>query len=71
MGFGLKGLKILRNVITEIAAENGMSVENNEAIRRFLFDVENHYDDYLLEAIRLKNIKSRFVYGGSSEEYGL
>ena len=46
MGFGLWELKILRNLISELAAENGQEVENGEAVKRFIADIENYYPDY-------------------------
>jgi septin family protein len=42
-------------LITEVAIENGQPVENDEAVKRFISDIENHYDDYL----RLRNKVSR------------
>jgi len=47
MGFGLWELKTLRNLITELATENGQEVENGEVVKRFIADIENHYTDYL------------------------
>jgi hypothetical protein len=46
MGFGLWELKTLRNLINELAAENRQEVENGEAVKMFIADIENHYADY-------------------------
>jgi hypothetical protein len=59
MGFGLKELKILRNLITEFAAENGLSVENKEAVRLFISDVENHCDDYAQLRSKVSQLESQ------------
>jgi hypothetical protein len=49
MGFGLWDLKLLRNLVTELAHENGQEdVKDNAAVvKKFISDIENHYDDYL------------------------
>jgi hypothetical protein len=59
MGFGLKELKTLRNLITEFAAENGLSVENKEAVRLFISDVENHRDDYVQLRSKVSQLESQ------------
>jgi phage-related minor tail protein len=74
MGFGLKDLKILRNLITEIAAEKGRSIENNEAVRKFISDIEDHYDDYLRlrdKVSQLESAKSTMLaFLGASSRLG-
>jgi hypothetical protein len=74
MGFGLKELKILRNLITEIAAEKGRSIENNEAVRKFISDIEDHYDDYLRlrdKVSQLESAKSTMLaFLGASSRLG-
>src|SRR5919106_1287888 len=49
LGFGLWDLKLLRNLVTELAHENGQEdVKDNAAVvKKFISDIENHYDDYL------------------------
>jgi hypothetical protein len=52
MGVGLRHLKILRRLITEVATEEeekgsqGIE-ENGHAMKNFISDIENYYDDYL------------------------
>jgi len=52
MGVGLRHLKILRRLITEVATEEeekgsqGIE-ENGRAMKNFISDNENYYDDYL------------------------
>jgi hypothetical protein len=63
MGFGLKELKIFRNLITEFAAENGLSAENKyEIVRRFFSDFENHYDDYLRLREKVSQLEAEKSY---------
>jgi hypothetical protein len=56
MGFG--DLKVLRNLITELAIENGQSVENGRAVKGFISDVESHYIDYLRWGDKVSQSKS-------------
>ncbi len=43
LGFGLKELKYLANTVREIAVANNIKVE--DAVKKFLDDVEKDYDD--------------------------
>jgi uncharacterized protein (UPF0335 family) len=45
MGFGLKELKTLYNMVIEISKSNG--IEYSEAISKFIKDIENNYDSKL------------------------
>jgi hypothetical protein len=50
MGVGLRHLKILKGLITEVATEEKGSQgteENGQAMKDFISDIENYYDDYL------------------------
>lgn len=47
MGFGLWDLKVLRNLVTELAIENGQPTQNGVAVKKFVSDIESHYPDYL------------------------
>jgi hypothetical protein len=49
LGFGLWDLKLLRNLVTELAHENDQEdVKDNAAVvKKFISDIENHYDEYL------------------------
>jgi hypothetical protein len=58
MGFGPKEFKTLRNLLTEIAAAKGLSVEDNDPVNRFLSDIENHYPDYLNLRGRVNELKN-------------
>ncbi len=55
-GFGLKELKRLYNTVTEIARAN--SIDDNEAIGKFLKDVEEQYDDKLGFEAKVREIKA-------------
>jgi hypothetical protein len=45
MGMGIKQLKRLLNIVTEIATANNIS--QDEATEKFFSDVQKHYDDKL------------------------
>jgi hypothetical protein len=45
MGFGLKELKLLFYTIKEVAAEN--KIPEDQAVQRFLDDIEKNYDTKL------------------------
>jgi len=47
MGFGLWDLKVLRNLVTELAIENGQPTQNGVAVKKFVSDIEIRYPDYL------------------------
>lgn len=57
MGFGLWDLKVLRNLVTELAIENGQGVENGVAVKRFVSDIESHYTDYLRLRERVSQLR--------------
>ena len=50
MGFGLTKLKILRNAIKEIAAEDNIS--SSQAVDKFFEFVEKHYDIKLRQKVQ-------------------
>jgi hypothetical protein len=52
MGFGLRELKSLRHLLSELAAENGGDAEKGNSVKRFIDDIEIYYADYL--ALRSK-----------------
>jgi hypothetical protein len=58
LGFGLKEFKTLRNLLTEISAATGLSVEDNAPVKRLLSDIENHYPDYLNLRGRVNELKN-------------
>lgn len=68
MGFGLKELKYLGNTVKEIALANNIKVE--EAVKKFLDDVEKEYDNKLrfeiavnkLEAMKMKLEEAYPIY---------
>jgi hypothetical protein len=68
MGFGLKELKYLGNTVKEIALANNIKVE--EAVKKFLDDVEKEYDNKLrfeiavnkLEAMKMKLDEAYPIY---------
>jgi chromosome segregation ATPase len=56
MGFGLKELKILFYTIKEATAENKMP--ENQAVQKFLEDIQKNYDDKLGYESTLERLKS-------------
>lgn len=60
MGFGLKELKRLNNIITEIAEENGFSVADGYAVKMFFDQVERNYDNVLGLEKRVDDLKAEF-----------
>jgi hypothetical protein len=57
LGFGLWDLKILRNLVTELAIENGQGLEKGVAVKRFVSDIESHYADYLRLRQRVNQLR--------------
>ncbi len=57
IGFGLKELKRLYNTVIEIARANDID-DDNEAVGKFLKDVEEQYDDKLGFEVKVKEIKA-------------
>lgn len=57
MGFGLKELKYLGSTVKEIAFANNMRVE--EAVKKFLDDVENEYDNKLGFEIAVNKLETK------------
>jgi len=57
LGVGLKELKQLTNIIYESALANGFDVKTS--IRKFLKDVEDHYDDKLGLEKEVNNLKEK------------
>jgi hypothetical protein len=60
LGFGLKELKILWHIITEIAEANNIS--SDDAVQKFFKDVEEQYDDKLGFESKLDKLRSDAVY---------
>ncbi|MGH9951649.1 MAG: hypothetical protein ACRD5J_08500 [Nitrososphaeraceae archaeon] len=60
MGFGLKKLKRLNNIITEIAEENGFSVGDGYAVKMFFDQIERNYDNVLGLEKRVDDLKAEF-----------
>ena len=64
MGFGLWELKVLRNLVTELAVENskgtenGKGIENAALVKGFISDMESHYPDYLRLRDRISEMKT-------------
>lgn len=58
MGFGLWDLRTLRNLVTELAIENGKAVEGGETVKTFVSDIENHYPDYLRLRSKVNQLKA-------------
>lgn len=58
MGFGLWDLRTLRNLVMELAIENGKAVEGGEAVKMFVSDIENHYPDYLQLRSKVNQLKA-------------
>lgn len=58
MGFGLKQLKLLYNVIKETAEANGFSETDGYAVKMFLEQVERNYDNLLGFEKRIKDLKA-------------
>jgi hypothetical protein len=58
LGFGLRELKILHNLIIELATENGLSTENRDAVQKFISDIENHAYDYRHLRKAVENLKN-------------
>jgi hypothetical protein len=58
MGMGIKRLKLLLNIVTEIATANNIS--QDEATEKFFSDVQKHYDDKLGFELELQNLKLKF-----------
>jgi myosin heavy subunit len=58
MGFGLWGLKTLRNLVAELAIENGQPVERGEAVKMFVSDIEKYYPDYLRLRGKVNQLKA-------------
>ncbi len=64
MGFGLWELKVLRNLVTELAVENSKGIENGKGIENaaqvkgFISDMESHYPDYLRLRDRISELKT-------------
>ena len=56
MGFGLKELKLLFYTIKEVAAEN--KIPEDQAVQRFLDDIEKNYDTKLGYDSTLERLKS-------------
>jgi hypothetical protein len=59
MGFGLKQLKLLRHTVAEIAKANNIS--NEQAVQKFIRDVEEQYDDKLGFESKLDKVRSDIV----------
>lgn len=57
MGLGLWDLKLLRNLVTELAIENGQATENGVAVKEFFSDIESHYPDYLRLRDRVSQLR--------------
>lgn len=55
MGLGLKELKILLHTISEILNANNISLD--DAVQKFLKDVEDNYDDCLGFQSKIKNLR--------------
>lgn len=58
MGFGLWDLKLLRNLVSELAIENGQATENGVAVKKFISDIESHYPDYLRLCDRVSHLET-------------
>jgi hypothetical protein len=56
MGMGIKRLKLLLNIVTEIATANNIS--EDKATEKFFSDVQKQYDDKLGFELELQNLKS-------------
>lgn len=75
MGFGLRELKTLRNIICESAAENGQSTENCDAVKNFISDIENHHHDYLSLRRKVDDLKDQqstiFALNAAASDLGM
>jgi hypothetical protein len=58
MGFGLRELKTLRNLATEIMAESGQSVLKGQGVKELITDIEKHHDDYLHLRNKVSELKT-------------
>ena len=56
-GFGLKEFKMIHNVINEIAAQRGISTEDNTAVKILFDDLRDHFYDYLPLAEKSEQLK--------------
>jgi hypothetical protein len=56
MGMGIKQLKFLMNIVTEIATANNIS--QDKATEKFFSDVQKQYDDKLGFELEVQNLKS-------------
>jgi prefoldin subunit 5 len=56
MGFDLKGLKLLRNTINEIASSN--SIPLHDSLQKFYRDIEEQYDDKLGFESKIDSLKN-------------
>ena len=56
MGLGLRELKMLKNIVNEVATERGITTE--EGVRLFLDSLRDHFDDYLDLLRTVKELKS-------------
>jgi hypothetical protein len=57
MGMGIKRLKLLLNIVTEIATANNI-ISQDEATEKFFSDVQKQYDAKLGFEVVLQNLKS-------------
>ena len=58
MGFGLKELKFLRHTVREIAGAN--NIPPNDAVQKFLKDIEDQYDDKLGLESKVDKLKTEY-----------
>jgi predicted nucleic acid-binding Zn-ribbon protein len=56
MGFGLKELDFLRNMVNEIAVDNNIPAK--DAITKFLSDVERHYNNKLGFETKVESLRN-------------
>jgi hypothetical protein len=57
MGFGLRELKSLRNLIIELAAKSGGEADKRNVVKRFIDDIEIYLADYLALRSKVKQLK--------------
>lgn len=59
MGFGLRELRIVRNLANEMAAGEGKYAERGLVVREFISDIENHHYDYLRLRNKVSELKAQ------------
>jgi hypothetical protein len=61
-GFGPWDLKVLRNLVVELAIENGQPAQNWLAVKKFVSDIESHYPDRRLFSIYLNLVTPKIAF---------